>query len=225
MKTIKKIKAGFKARKAADGKTVYDEDSGVTRNDNTPMKAKLPAATTTLAKSSAPTQTRGQAYAAARKAGKKVFSYNGKSYTTESAEEKADRLGEGKRWTDAAARIKEKAELIDMAPKTAPKTTKPSTTPSTPPPKTNVPEASVATNRYGKGTPVPTATVTAKRRLSADTTPSFTPPSKTTSASDRMNAVALKKGGKVTKKIAFKSGGKVAKKCMNCGGKVSSKKK
>lgn len=64
------------------------------------------------AKSSAPKKTRGQEYAAARKRGDKTFDYEGKKYTTESAEEKATRVGKPVASKSSAPTSKSKTEAI-----------------------------------------------------------------------------------------------------------------
>lgn len=70
MATIKKLKAGFKAKKAADGKTVYDEDYHGKYDEPAPKK-----------------QSFSDAFkagrAAALKGGSKTFTWNGKSYGTD----------------------------------------------------------------------------------------------------------------------------------------------
>jgi hypothetical protein len=98
MATIKKSKAGLKTKKAQDGGRYTDEDEDSQYNSRTelsakssPVKSNAPAPT--LAKSSAPAkkQSFGEAFKAARAdpKNKGTFSWNGKSYTTETKDEAA----------------------------------------------------------------------------------------------------------------------------------------
>jgi hypothetical protein len=165
------------------------------------------------AKSSAPKKTRGQEYAAARKRGDKTFDYEGKKYTTESAEEKVARVSKSAPASKSATPAKPAASA--PAKKTEAPVTKSASSSkpeSSKKPYQPFPNSSESETSSKKSTPAKKT----EPPKSITTSPKLSPQDSVLNRMRINNNILMEKQNRYAKKpfgSALKNGGKMKKKC------------